>query len=159
MTKCSFTAVCIFIFFSNKLFAQTGAFSTTGTTYYFCAIKYEYDASGNRTMRYYQCDVEVIGAGAGAGARKLKPAAGQISAPSALLVYPNPTSTEFTIQLPKNTHLGHLVVADNQGKILLNKPLTNNISDIDISNFAVGHYSLRITLDKITFNNTIIKNQ
>lgn len=70
--------------------------------------------------------------------------------------YPNPTASILNIKIPDVSDNCNLVLSDITGKILLNKKITNNISSIDLSNFAKGTYMLRLTLENETINQKII---
>ena len=74
--------------------------------------------------------------------------------------YPNPTASTVTLKV-ENTSLENLSfqLYDINGKLLLNQKITNNISSIQMGNFASANYLLKITdINKEVQTIKIIKN-
>ncbi len=74
-------------------------------------------------------------------------------------VFPNPVSTELTIDLLNNMGLETSVKIENINGILLSETLTNkNIITINVSKYPSGLYFVRINNNYLVYTNRFIKN-
>ena len=71
--------------------------------------------------------------------------------------YPNPNNGNFKVELPEGKTNCMLTIQDNMGLKVLQKNVTNNIVDIDISNLSTGIYHLTLLIDGEIHSMTIIK--
>jgi len=62
-------------------------------------------------------------------------------------MYPNPSDTYVTLQLPFDTNKANVKIFDYLGKILIQKNLNNTNNNLDISNLSTGIYFVRIQSD------------
>ncbi|MSQ78576.1 MAG: T9SS type A sorting domain-containing protein [Flavobacteriaceae bacterium] len=62
--------------------------------------------------------------------------------PFSLLIYPNPTTSKFTIELPRSTVL---ILYDLQGKQLADWKLQNGLQEVSLPNLSTGIYILKTT--------------
>ena len=71
-----------------------------------------------------------------------------------LLVYPNPTSGRFIIELPYN-NVNQIAILDIKGKTILKQDVvsieSNFNESFDLSNYSEGFYFIQITTDKGTY--------
>lgn len=78
---------------------------------------------------------------------------------NSILIYPNPASTEFTVDLTGETGLFTLELIDLSGKILSYQTAEGNtLSKVNVDKFANGIYNLRITSNEgIAVKQVVIK--
>ena len=79
------------------------------------------------------------------------------SKPNTIKVYPNPSSTEITIETSSISSQNHLSIMSLSGQQLFNRQITESKTVIDISNLTSGVYILRLTNDKTVEVAKIIK--
>jgi|GEM_PF-1202074 len=70
-----------------------------------------------------------------------------------LKIYPNPTTDRFTISFDHSNSAYYLEILNTVGQVILNKKLTNNIEQIDLTGRSAGIYFVKIQ----SANNTIVK--
>jgi hypothetical protein len=74
------------------------------------------------------------------------------------LMYPNPTNSSITIELPtrpsKNTTLS---ISNTNGQQLITQPITKPQTEIDISHLPVGIYIIKVSDDKDVMVQKVIK--
>lgn len=74
-----------------------------------------------------------------------------LSAPSAnrldFEMYPNPASTDVTIQLPSGSEQATVQFYDQIGKLTLSKSITNDNNSINVNDLATGIYILKVLAD------------
>jgi Secretion system C-terminal sorting domain len=143
--------------FTSHAQATASGTSTSCTTYYYCAIKYNYDASGNRTQRYYQCSSECLGGSSGYSLRQAKPAGSGTQVSQPIVVFPNPSQGIFNIQLPANVAEAQAIVTDASGAVVLSQTIKGRSPTIDISKCTLGAYTIKIITENTTFTNKLIK--
>ena len=73
-----------------------------------------------------------------------------------VLVYPNPTSEIVMIQSTNTINSVSIYAMDGRNMNTYRNPLTTNDYSIDVQNFAVGIYTLKINTDKGSFSKKII---
>lgn len=73
-----------------------------------------------------------------------------------VLVYPNPTSEIVMIQSTNTINSVSIYAMDGRNINTYRNPLTTNDYSIDVQNFAVGIYTLKINTDKGSFSKKII---
>ena len=73
-----------------------------------------------------------------------------------LKVYPNPTASQFTLEL-KESNEAFLKIIDFNGRILSEQSINTDKSIVDISNLSKGIYFLQISTNKFTVNKKIVK--
>jgi spore cortex formation protein SpoVR/YcgB (stage V sporulation) len=75
-----------------------------------------------------------------------------------LLIFPNPTSTTITIELPtqpsKNTSL---TISNTNGQQLISQPITKPQTEIDISYLPVGIYIVKVWNDENVMVRKVVK--
>jgi hypothetical protein len=76
---------------------------------------------------------------------------------SAVSIYPNPSSTQITIETPKTTSKFLISIFNLNGQEVINQKLTAPGTSIDISNLPQGIYCVRLTSDNIVKVLKIIK--
>jgi Secretion system C-terminal sorting domain len=116
---------------ATQIFAQTE-----------CYIKYSYDASGNRIKREFIC--------AGRDTLLGNPPIG-LRRPNTVTcnttevtVYPNPSTGVYTVAFSLATKDAFLQIINFSGQQVLEKPLQELKSEVDISNLANGLYTFVI---------------
>jgi hypothetical protein len=73
-----------------------------------------------------------------------------------VLVYPNPTSEIVMIQSTNAINSVSIYAMDGRNINTYRNPLTTNDYSIDVQNFAVGIYTLKVNTDKGSFSKKII---
>jgi uncharacterized protein (DUF1501 family) len=73
-----------------------------------------------------------------------------------VLVYPNPTSEIVMIQSTNAINSVSIYAMDGRNMNTYRNPLTTNDYSIDVQNFAVGIYTLKVNTDKGSFSKKII---
>lgn len=73
-----------------------------------------------------------------------------------VLVYPNPTSEIVMIQSTNTINSVSIYAMDGRNMNTYRNPLTTNDYSIDVQNFAVGIYTLKVNTDKGSFSKKII---
>ncbi len=92
-------------------------------------------------------DVQLVPSGAGARTiaqegKITKITEGQEVAATTLLVYPNPVTAELRVVLPAGEGVAQVRIEDLQGRLLMDKKLTNRQS-LDVSSLSPGTYLVR----------------
>jgi hypothetical protein len=77
--------------------------------------------------------------------------------PSPINIYPNPASTEITIEITASLAPGCLIIYNLQGQELLSSRISGTITKIDISKLPSGVYFARLTGEKTVEVGKIIK--
>ena len=72
-------------------------------------------------------------------------------------IYPNPASTEITIEIPASLAPSCLIIYNLQGKELLSSRISGTITKIDISKLPGGVYFARLIGEKTVTVKKIIK--
>ena len=67
-------------------------------------------------------------------------------------IYPNPTSNEVNVVLPKNVNFGTLYLSDLSGRELLKLEIEDNAKTIDVSQFNSGLYIITVKAGDKIFN-------
>ena len=126
-------------------------------------IGYEYDASGNRTLRKIvtlAAKAKLI-ADSTFAEDNLKPEEGvmQEEGERSFVVYPNPTRGQIALEIkgsqPKQA--GKLLLYSGTGKLLQNLSTSGSLTPVDLTRYAAGHYILILVLDDKKYEWTIIK--
>ncbi len=71
-------------------------------------------------------------------------------------IYPNPTSSMLNINLPENGTYDIEIISEN-GKVMFVSRSVREVSSIDVSSLAPGHYTITITSEESTFKTNFIK--
>ena len=75
-----------------------------------------------------------------------------------VLVYPNPTNSNFNIDIPESFVGGELSIIDLTGKIVIKERVTQSLTKrIDISNLNDGIYLIRMNNGSAHFTDRLIK--
>jgi len=61
------------------------------------------------------------------------------------LIYPNPSSTNIEIKIPRSAATNSVLVYDILGKTLIDEKLNDNYLNLDVSNWLEGIYLVRVT--------------
>lgn len=75
-----------------------------------------------------------------------------------MILYPNPASTKTHLRLPGNNTLlpAEMQVFDSWGRMVLNRKIETELSDIDITSLSKGSYILRIFNSQIILSKKLI---
>jgi hypothetical protein len=76
---------------------------------------------------------------------------------SPINLYPNPASTEITVEIPDSSAPGSLIIYNLQGQELLSFRISGTITKVDISKLPSGVYFARLTGEKTVEVRKIIK--
>jgi len=107
--------------------------------------------AANGQGNYYIDDVQVIES-TGVG---VKPTAEKISKVS---IYPNPTNSNFNIEIPENFVGGEISIIDLTGKVVMkDRILQGSIKRFDVSNLNDGIYLIRLNNGSTQFTDRLIK--
>lgn len=74
-----------------------------------------------------------------------------------LLVYPNPGSGIFKLELPVGITSGELVVMDNSGRVVKKQLVENHIQSVDLSTLPSGIYHFRFSNETRILNTKVVK--
>jgi len=81
-----------------------------------------------------------------------------ITNPSNLVnIYPNPSKDVFYIHFNSNNVSGKITIFNYLGNTILNKKLTKNDFEIDLSDYPAGIYLVKFVSNNIIYNHKIIK--
>ena len=72
-------------------------------------------------------------------------------------IYPNPTSDKFTIQFNNLKESYNLEILNTTGQVVLNKKITNNVEQVDLSGQAAGVYFVKLQSRDKTIVKKVIK--
>jgi hypothetical protein len=62
-------------------------------------------------------------------------------------MYPNPSTSATTIQLPHNISKGTVKVYDNLGRVVLNQEISNESNELNTSSLPSGNYLVVLRTD------------
>jgi ELWxxDGT repeat protein len=82
----------------------------------------------------------------------------QIEADQNVLIFPNPNNGQFTLKMPNHIKNALLTVFDSNCRLVSQRNISNNIEEINLSDFNQGIYMLRIVSDKLIYNKKVIVN-
>jgi hypothetical protein len=99
-----------------------------------CAIKYEYDAAGNRVKRSKYC-----WSSNGGGSLRPSAIASEVSTLD-MLVYPNPATTYITVDFNQDVLNAKVELQDMTGKVLASKIPNDRSVQFDMQSLAQGAY-------------------
>ena len=71
-------------------------------------------------------------------------------------IYPNPTSSMLNINLPE-TGTFDIEIIGEDGKVLFVSRSVSEVSGIDVSSLAPGHYTITVTSEESIFKTNFIK--
>ncbi len=109
------------------------------------------DAS-NTAGNYFIDDVQVIES-TGVSVKPI--AAEKISKVS---IYPNPTTSNFSIEIPENFVGGEFTIIDLTGKVVMKDRITQSaIKRVDVSNLNDGIYLIRMNNGSVHFTDRLVK--
>ncbi len=74
-----------------------------------------------------------------------------------LILYPNPTKEKFTIETPLVKRASTLTICNINGQELIKQQITENMTEVNISNLKNGVYFVKILTDKAIIVGKIIK--
>jgi len=73
-------------------------------------------------------------------------------------IYPNPTSSNFSIEIPESFVGGEFSIIDLTGKIVIKERVTQStIKRVDVSNLNDGIYLIRMNNGSVQFTDRLIK--
>jgi len=131
-----------------------------------CAIKFTYDAAGNRVKRVEQCGGLIQKAGESDLANSPaieesndKPAAQESSDDLDIAVlFPNPTSATCIVSLNKEISNATLELYDNQGKQVHYERVSGKDIPLNLAGLSSGSYIVIIRTENRTVHKTVVKN-
>ena len=71
-------------------------------------------------------------------------------------IYPNPTSDEFTIELPFDETYFHVAIYDLNGKEVLNQDIAQKTSNISTNELTEGIYLIKLSNNNSIFNKKLL---
>jgi hypothetical protein len=116
------------------------------------AVNFYGTNASNTNGNYYIDDVQVIES-TGVSVKPL--ASEKISRVS---IYPNPTNSNFSIEIPESFVGGEISIIDLTGKVVLKDRVTqSSIKRIDVSNLNDGIYLIRMNNGTVQFTDRLVK--
>jgi hypothetical protein len=126
---------------------------------YACYIFYNYDNSGNRIDRHYQCG------NTGGSVMKQVPGTGQVvqGMDSNLLntntcsLRPNPSNGHFSAILQYPVKDAEIYIMDMRGVVIARRKLNGTRENFDISDYASGVYVMHLKSGNDEFETKVVK--
>lgn len=116
------------------------------------AVNFYGTNASNTNGNYYIDDVQVIES-TGVSVKPL--ASEKISKVS---IYPNPTNSNFSIEIPESFVGGEISIIDLTGKIVMKERVTqSSIKRIDVSTLNDGIYLIRMNNGTVQFTDRLVK--
>ncbi len=103
---------------------------------------YTYDDAGNRTQRQYLCNNSLNAVTPGKLVVDKEAETSLVRQVPTL--YPNPTTGQFAVGFTKPLNQAQITLTDAGGRVLLQRKVSGNRVDFDVSRFAAGVYQLQI---------------
>ena len=108
--------------------------------------------TANTAGNYYIDDVQVIES----TGVTIKPLGSEKI--SKVSIYPNPTNSNFSIEIPENFVGGEISIIDLTGKVVLRDPITQSaVKRFDVSNLNDGIYLIRMNNGSAQFTDRLVK--
>ena len=130
---------------SSETFAQE--YPLTG-----CSIKYDHDAAGNRTSRYWYCwGLSPMGGSLDSLSNDSLPGGGKsqlVLEEIGLSLHPNPATTSVWLILSAPVEDAHYAILDMNGRIVRQGRLAGDRMNIDLAGLAPGPYHARVFAHK-----------
>ncbi|MCO6146459.1 BspA family leucine-rich repeat surface protein [Flavobacterium sp. NRK1] len=129
--------------------ATTGTMSITGLPLSFDGYKYRVRLSNGVNCYMYSAEVNV----------DINTASMENYDYLDIKIYPNPSKSLVFANIPDAISYANLKISvlDINGRTLLEEPISDNLKNVDISNFESGIYIFTITSDKFRFSRYIIR--
>lgn len=151
MTKISTMRVIRIAIRSTCLSLFLGVFFTYEATAqvmpeYTCYIKYDHDAAGNRTAKYWYCCCGAETSGTpidSVGSQKMVSSI-PVLKELTFLLQPNPASTQLTVIVDQDLTRATIEINDWHGRRLRTGSLHGMSTQIDLHGLAQGSYTLRL---------------
>lgn len=110
-----------------------------------CSIRYDHDAAGNRTSKYWYCWGNSTTSGESTSSDDDSDGDGKsILAEMALGVYPNPATDELTIVLSDPVENARYNIQDLQGRIIRQGLFQGQRTTVTVRGLAPGPYLVRL---------------
>lgn len=116
-----------------------------------CQIRYDYDAAGNRTSRYWYCwgVSRIISNDTNVVTERTTPQEPEENTDRplesmSLSLAPNPAHDQTTVMLSAPLDKADYTIIDMQGKILFSGSMAGNSQTVDIHSLAPGQYHFSI---------------
>ena len=124
----------------------------TAGTNAFAAVNFYGTDAANGQGNYYIDDVQVIES----TGVSVKPIVSEKISKVAL--YPNPTNTNFNIEIPESFIGGEISIIDLTGKVVMKDRITQSaVKRFDVSNLNDGIYLIRMNNGAVQFTDRLIK--
>lgn len=124
-------------------------------------IKFCYDESGNRIVRYRQlCSSPWIGNSGGSGTmmtKAIQDTQGRLAMLEATTIYPNPTEGITNIEFNEEIENAKVEVFDMSGRSISSHVFTGKKTRVDLSQQAAGTYYIVISRNKQKVAKPVIK--
>jgi hypothetical protein len=75
-----------------------------------------------------------------------------------LMIYPNPTSGVFTVEVPEGVTHARVYVYDGLGRLVVDEAVEGPKQRFDLSAYARGVYRITVTWDEGTQTRSLIRN-
>jgi hypothetical protein len=135
-------------------FCLSTQFATAQTN---CGLRYDYDAAGNRIIRYVPiCGID--GGGGHSGKRDLSQT--DSSATNQNLteaLFPNPSAGLVNIVFNNTVTDAQLTITDNLGRQVLSTTISGSTIPLDITRLPQGMYYVTINTNGVSFRNTVVR--
>lgn len=113
---------------------------------YTCYIKYDHDAAGNRTAKYWYCCCGAETSGSPidlVGSQKMASSTPVLEGLT-LMLHPNPANAHLTITTSGPLEMATLEIYDMNGKMAISKPFTGSSLNVDVDELPRGAYAVRL---------------
>lgn len=111
-------------------------------------LTFSYDADGNRVQRTVTYNCNVV-----RGFDEVQ----EVDETGDMLVYPNPTEGLVRIKMPDYESPMCYAIYGISGLKIAEGKLYDEETDLDIGNFPVGTYLLRVVSDRVQYSKVIVK--
>jgi Secretion system C-terminal sorting domain len=125
---------------------------------YLCAIKYEYDLSGNRIRRSYSCDNSPINQPVTSNGRM--PSSKKIvsvDAPFSTIIFPNPSEGIFAIKTSVDLETAVVNVLSQNGVVVATFIYSGTQMQFDIRHLASGNYIIQVISERAINTQKLMK--
>ncbi len=111
-------------------------------------ISYTYDSAGNRVSRTIVLATPVRSTRSGDNSQD-SVFYREVNGPTEIKIYPNPVKSVLTVTIRgyEQSMAGEISLFNLGGQQLLNLPIHEEITQIDMHNFSKGNYVMNITLN------------
>jgi len=148
-----------------SLLILLGQTSIAQTTQGNCAIKFTYDAAGNRIKRVESCggliqkasEADLANSQANEESNEAIAQKPNDDLEIAVL-FPNPTSSTCIVSLNKEVTNATLALFDNQGKQVHYERVSGKDLPLNLSSFSAGSYIVIVRTENKSVHKTVVKN-